>query len=113
MVCVVMNGLRVYVGDNVGWPAGTYTQKCTVYGSNDPTFASSTMLVDDVELCDGGHVATGGAVEEGDITDGTTSTWRRTYDWTNSTAYRYYRFLYKSGAGIFHWYSIEMTYRVA
>jgi hypothetical protein len=107
---LIVNGMRVFTGNDVVWPAGTYTQKCTVYGSNDPTFATSTLLVDDVELGDAGHIVTGGAVEQGDVTS--FGNWRRTYGWVNETLFRYYRFLYKSGAGYGWWYSTEMTFRV-
>lgn len=110
----VMDGMRVYVGDNVSWaPAGSRTQKATLLGSNDPTFATSDQLADDIEFLDGGFVVLGGDVEEADITDGTTSNWRRTYGWANSTPYRYYRLVFKSGdTNNVYWWTTELTFRV-
>lgn len=112
---VVCDGLRVYVGDNTSWaPSGTYTQKATLLGSNDPAFGTYETLATGIEFGNGGLETSGTYLEEADVTDGTAGNWRRTYGWpTPATAYRYYRLLWESGAGYGYWYTTELTFRVS
>jgi len=111
---VICDGMRVYVGDNSTWPAGTYTQIAELRGSNDPAFGTYEVLATGIELANGGHVVAGGDCVEGDTTDGVTLTWRREYAWaTPATAYQYYRLFGTAGAGMSWWYTCEYTFKVS
>lgn len=109
---VICDGLRVWVGDDVTWPAGAYTQRVTLQASNDATFTTGVVtLATGVELGDGGNVSAGTYLTEADTAD--SGNWRRTYGWTKpGTAYRYFRLLYESGAGYAFWYTTEIAFKV-